>query len=104
MSIEGIKGILGSIPSVKSLDELNRPETGAKQGGFAGALKDAMSEVGRMQADADQKIAGMAEGKGNITPHDAMIALEKADVAFTLMTTIKAKIIQAYQEVLRTQV
>ena len=104
MSIDGIKGALASIPGIRSLDELTRPSDAPQSTGFAGALKDAMSELNHLQSEADSKIEGMALGKPNITPHEAMIAMEKADVAFTLMTTIKAKIIQAYQEVLRTQV
>ena len=42
--------------------------------------------------------------KKNITPHEAMIALEKADVAFQLMNTVRQRIVQAYQEVMRTQI
>jgi flagellar hook-basal body complex protein FliE len=42
--------------------------------------------------------------KAGVTTHEAMIALEKADIAFQLMTSIKSKIIRAYEEVMRTQV
>ena len=104
MSIEGIKGMLGSIPSIRSLDEINRPASKPAEGGFSQALQEAMNEVGDLQTEADKKIEGLATGTGNVTPHEAMIALEKADVAFQLMTTIKAKIVRAYEEVLRTQV
>jgi flagellar hook-basal body complex protein FliE len=33
-----------------------------------------------------------------------MVALEKADVAFQLMSAIRGKIVRAYEEVMRTQV
>ena len=36
--------------------------------------------------------------------HEAMIALEKADIAFQLMNTIRGKIVRAYEEVMRMQV
>ena len=42
--------------------------------------------------------------KNNITAHDAMIALEKADVAFQLMNAVRTRIVQAYQEVMRMQI
>ena len=57
-----------------------------------------------MQNEADKKIQGLVTGDSRVTPHDAMIALQKADVAFQLMSSIRTKIIQAYQEVVRTQV
>jgi flagellar hook-basal body complex protein FliE len=45
----------------------------------------------------------MILGKG-VQTHEAMIALEKADVAFQLMNNIRMKITRAYEEVMRTQV
>lgn len=74
-----------------------------EQPGFGQMLTDAIKEVDAAQKDADVKIEGLMLGKA-ITPHSAMIALEKADIAFQLLTQVKSKIVQAYQEVLRTQI
>ena len=71
---------------------------------FASFLKDAVKGVNSLQLEADQKIEDMVLKKGNITPHEAMIALEKADVAFQLMNTVRTRIVQAYQEVMRMQI
>lgn len=71
---------------------------------FASEFTDAMKQADKMQVDADRQIEDLAMKNGGTTPHEAMIALEKADIAFQLMTSIKAKIIRAYEEVLRTQV
>ncbi|RME57650.1 MAG: flagellar hook-basal body complex protein FliE [Candidatus Dadabacteria bacterium] len=71
---------------------------------FADLLSDAIKEVDGLQKEADKKIAGLVTGKGNVTPHEAMIALEKADLAFQLMDRIRSKIVRAYQEIMRTQV
>jgi flagellar hook-basal body complex protein FliE len=102
--IDGIKGTLAGIPSIRTLDQVQQAKEKPSSGGFSQALNDAMHEVSDLQTEADQKIEGLAKKQPGVTPHDAMIALEKADVAFQLMTTIKAKIIRAYEEVLRTQV
>lgn len=94
-----------SIPkSVKDIGGIS-PASGKEQGGsFTDVLTKAIGEVENMQKDADVKVAGLVTGNGDVTPHDAMIALEKADIAFNLMTQIRSKIVRAYEEVMRTQV
>ena len=104
--IDNIRGI-GSIPT---LEQISKPQqinktTGTEKGGsFSQMLTSALEEVNSLQAEANQKIESVTTGKGNVSTHEAMIALEKADVAFQLMSTIKSKIVRAYEEVLRTQV
>ena len=102
--IEGIKGGIGSIPSIQGLDQLQKPEEQSKGSSFSDALKDALGEVERLQNTADNNIKSLQTGAPNASPHEAMIALEKADVAFQLMSAIRTKIVQAYQEVVRTTV
>lgn len=104
--IDGIKGI-GSLPTLEEIQRAmpqGKPEKAGKQGGFSQMLSSAMNELTTLQVEADQKIESVTTGKGNVSTHEAMIALEKAEVAFQLMSTIKAKIVRAYEEVLRTQV
>ena len=101
-----INAITSGLPSIESIAPLQpaQPAQGTAPSGFGQMLSDALKEVDGMQKEANNQIEGLALSKSGITPHSAMIALEKADVAFQLMTQIKSKIIQAYQEVLRTQV
>jgi flagellar hook-basal body complex protein FliE len=104
--IDSIKGI-GSLPTLEQINKA-QPAGGtekvSKGGSFSEMLSSALQEVGQLQVEADQKIESVTTGKGNVSTHEAMIALEKADVAFQLMSTIKSKIVKAYEEVLRTQV
>ena len=106
MSINGINPLLEQLSSLK---EISKPKVadGVKEqgrGGFADALKDALREVNELQTEADTQIEGLTLRKDGVTPHSAMVALEKADVAFQLMSAIRGKIVRAYEEVLRTQV
>jgi flagellar hook-basal body complex protein FliE len=71
---------------------------------FGEMLNGAVKELDSMHKDADKQIEGLVLGKEGVTPHGAMIALEKADMAFQLMNNIRSKIIRAYEEVMRTQV
>ena len=106
--MKGIDGIFNQIQPVTN------PVNGVKgstttndskeAGSFSQMLTKAIGEVDSLQKQADVQVAGLVSGTGNVTPHDAMLALEKADIAFNLMTQIRSKIVRAYEEVMRTQV
>lgn len=75
----------------------------AEQGGFADVLKGKITEINELQLQADKAIAGvMLEDSQSI--HQAVIALEKANVSFRTMMEVRNKIVEAYQEVMRMQV
>jgi flagellar hook-basal body complex protein FliE len=106
MSISGIDPRLPQIASIPGVKEARPTESqGAQQStGFGQMLQNALEEVNTLQNQADSQIEGLTLKQEGVTPHTAMVALEKADVAFQLMTAIRGKIIRAYEEVIRTQV
>jgi flagellar hook-basal body complex protein FliE len=106
MSISGIDPRLPQIPAIRSIQDSQpvQPQGAAKGQGFGDMLENALKEVNSLQNQADQQIEGLTLKQEGVTPHTAMVALEKADVAFQLMTAIRGKIIRAYEEVIRTQV
>ncbi len=65
---------------------------------FLGALQGAMDQVEQLHQDAQGKVAGMLDGSGSDV-HSAMIAVEKAGLAFEMMVQVRNKIVQAYQTV-----
>lgn len=80
--------------------------TGAAGAGgdtFSTVLKDSMSKVNELQQGADKAIEGLAKGEVE-NVHDTMIAIEKANLSFNLMVQVRNKLVQAYEEVMRTQV
>ena len=102
-----IEGIAANISGVAPL-EVNQGRSVSPSGQESSSFKDmylqAIGEVNSLQKEADGQIAGLATGNPNVTTHSAMIAMEKADLAYQLMTTIKGKIIRAYEELIRTQI
>ena len=66
--------------------------------GFGEVLREAVSEVDNLNLDAGQKVKGLVEGNG-VDVHDAMIAVEKADLSFQLMLQVRNKVVQAYQQI-----
>jgi len=71
--------------------------------GFSDALRHAVNDVDSLQQNADKAIRNIQTGNtGNL--HEAMIALEKADISFRTMLQVRNKLIEAYQEIMRLQV
>jgi flagellar hook-basal body complex protein FliE len=68
------------------------------QSDFFQTLQGAMDQVEQLHQDAQGKVAGMLDGSGEDV-HSAMIAVEKAGLAFEMMVQVRNKIVQAYQTV-----
>ncbi|HME33128.1 MAG TPA: flagellar hook-basal body complex protein FliE [Terriglobales bacterium] len=66
--------------------------------GFGDALRDAVSEVDTLNLDAGYKVSSLVEGNG-MDVHEAMIAVQKADLSFQLMLQVRNKVVQAYQQI-----
>ncbi|HET7108476.1 MAG TPA: flagellar hook-basal body complex protein FliE [Candidatus Acidoferrum sp.] len=76
----------------------SRGGEGNGSGDFVKSLQDAMSEVGDLQSQADTRVNQLLTGNGQDV-HSAMIAVEKASLAFDMMVQVRNKIVQAYQQV-----
>jgi flagellar hook-basal body complex protein FliE len=72
-------------------------------GSFGAALQESIEKANKLQNEADAAIQGLASGQAN-NIHDAMIAIEKANISFNLMLQVRNKLLAAYEEVMRTQV
>jgi flagellar hook-basal body complex protein FliE len=76
--------------------------SGQADGGsdFLTALHGAVDQVNQLQSEASMKVSTMLSGNGQDV-HSAMIAVQKADLAFELMVEMRNKIVSAYQEISR---
>ena len=69
---------------------------------FSGLMEDAIGESGKLQEKADAAVTGLMTGSG-VDVHTAMIATEKASMAFELSLAVRNKAVQAYQQVMSMQ-
>jgi flagellar hook-basal body complex protein FliE len=69
---------------------------------FSSLMKDSVGEVDSLQAQAQSAVTGLMTGTG-VDVHTAMIATEKADMAFELALAVRNKAVQAYQSVMSMQ-
>lgn len=80
-----------------------KPVNASDPDSFGQVLKQSLSQVNRLQKEADQAIDALAAGQ-DTDIHNTMIAMEKADIAFRLLMQIRNKVISAYETIMRMQV
>jgi len=74
----------------------------ATSGSFTDSLREAASELELLGTDAQHKVRDLVSGAGGEV-HEAMIAVEKADLSFQLMLQVRNKVVQAYQQIANMQ-
>ncbi len=91
LGIGGLSGVGGSSGS--------KPASGAAGGAsFTDALKKSIGEVSRLQQDASKAVEDVASGKSE-NVDGVMTAIEKSDLAFKTLLAIRAKLMDAYDEI-----
>lgn len=83
---------------------LNRltPSSAAASAPFGDALRNAVAGVDALGQQASTAVQGLLEGTG-VDVHEAMIATQKADIAFELALAVRNKAVAAYQQVMGMQ-
>ena len=61
-------------------------------------LKSSIDEVSKLQQDASQAVADLTTGKSD-NVDGVMTAVEKGDLAFKTLLAIRAKLMDAYDEI-----
>jgi flagellar hook-basal body complex protein FliE len=69
---------------------------------FSDLLTKAVGEVSRLENEAQKTMVGLMTGSG-VDVHQAMIATQKASMAFELSLAVRNKAVQAYQQVMSMQ-
>jgi flagellar hook-basal body complex protein FliE len=98
-----VKELTGVLPGAISTPASGPSKAAGAEKSFGEFLSESLSKVDDLQQGADAAVQQMAKGEGPGI-QEAMIAIEKADVAFKLMMEVRQKILDAYQEVIRMQV
>jgi flagellar hook-basal body complex protein FliE len=69
---------------------------------FGGFLESMVEQTSALDAKASEAVTGLLSGQG-VEIHDAIIATEKADLAFELALQVRNKAIGAYQQMMGMQ-
>jgi len=99
MTIDALKG---RIPSALPSTAKDDAGTSIDAVGFSDALGKVVDAVESTGADANRAVTGMLNGTTDV--HDAMIALQRADLTMQFSVQIRNKLVQAYNEIMRMPV
>ena len=69
---------------------------------FAGVFRSMVEQTSALDQKATQAVTGLLSGQG-VEIHDAMIATQKADIAFELALQVRNKAVAAYQQMMGMQ-
>ncbi len=89
--------------SAKQMRPAPTRPTGVEDRSFQDVLADAITEVKHLQTEADTTIKQLVAGEIKDVS-EAMVAVEKADVSFQTMMTVRNKVMTAYEEIMRMQI
>ncbi len=67
---------------------------------FADRVSDALQSTNDLEVRADAAADGLVNGEHHDV-HGTMIAMQEADVAFRLVTSVRNRVVEAYREVMR---
>ncbi|HTP69321.1 MAG TPA: flagellar hook-basal body complex protein FliE [Dongiaceae bacterium] len=93
-----IQGLPPNAGEVGVTSSISRESSERGKGEFLKNLEQAMSQVSQLQSEADAHVGQLLSGNSQDV-HSAMIAVEKASLAFEMMVQVRNKIVQAYQQV-----
>jgi flagellar hook-basal body complex protein FliE len=95
---QGAKGLQG----VDAGPDLARRLQGGRVEGpaFSDYLADQVNSVNQTMLNADQRVADVSTGRSR-NLHEMMIELNKADLSLRMLTQVRNKALEAYQELMR---
>lgn len=92
-----------SLPSsISAVQELTPSGSAPAAAPFGDALRNAVAGVDGLEQQATTAVQGLLQGTGGDI-HQAMIATQKADIAFELALAVRNKAVAAYQQVMGMQ-
>jgi flagellar hook-basal body complex protein FliE len=102
--ISSITAAATSLPSLAggSLTSTLSSSQSTASAPFSDLLSDAVGQVDQLESQAHAAVTGLMSGSG-VDVHEAMIATQKASMAFELALAVRNKAVQAYQQVIGMQ-
>jgi flagellar hook-basal body complex protein FliE len=95
-------GPIGAPPAVKPEPAGNGVSAPGSAAGFGDSLARLMNTVETSSESANQAVEHMLNGTGDV--HEAMIALQRAELTLQFTVQVRNKLVQAYQDIMRMPV
>ncbi len=98
MPISSISGITAA-PAAAGIEPAGHA---GKPGEFKSVLNASINRLESLRTDASQAVDRLLSGEGEEL-HTALLATQRAELAFELGLQVRNKVVQAYQEIMRMQ-
>lgn len=103
MSISSVTNIAARIGGVDPVKPGNAVSPASESSGsFLDALEGLVENTEKSAEQANAAVGGMLDKSVDV--HDAMIALQRAEMSLQLTVQIRNKLVQAYQDIMRMPV
>lgn len=102
MTSRWASGIQGTGGSAGFVDTAKGAAEESSQVPFAGVFRTMVEQTSELDKKASEAVTGVLTGRG-VEIHDAMIATQKADMAFELALQVRNKAVAAYQQMMGMQ-
>ena len=96
MELFGTTGVGGASGAAKKIASA---AAGGGAEGFGDQLTKLIDGVEKAGGEANQAVNNMLDKSGEV--HDAMIAMQRAEMALQLTVQIRNKLVQAYHDIMR---
>lgn len=101
--LSGVNGISGA-STLNGAGAVDGSGAGASSGNsFLNSLNDAFGQLNNQLTSADASTASFAAG-GSADLHTVMLQMEEASVSLKTATAVRDKLLEAYQDIMRTQI
>lgn len=95
--LTGVSSLAGSANAANSSAAASKSATP-----FAGMFRAIVEQTSALDQKASETVSGLLSGQG-VDIHEAMIATQKADMAFELALQVRNKAVAAYQQMMGMQ-
>ena len=82
--------------------EIGGPGRASGASDFQNVLQGAIDQVEGARSDANQSVQNFLSGDGEDL-HSTVLAVQRADLEFSMLMQVRNKVVSAYQEVMRMQ-
>jgi flagellar hook-basal body complex protein FliE len=96
--LTGVSNFVGSVGAEAGSSAATNKSTTP----FAGMFRSMVEQTSALDQKASETVTGLLSGQG-VDIHEAMIATQKADMAFELALQVRNKAVAAYQQMMGMQ-
>jgi flagellar hook-basal body complex protein FliE len=98
-----VSGNVTGIQDITGLSNISKEaQTGSASLPFANVMRSMVDQMNTLDEQASQAVTGLLNGQG-VDIHTAMIATQKASLAFDLTLQVRNKAVAAYQQIMGMQ-